>query len=126
MRPCPAVARDWTDLFVTGEPTAAAGEQEQEQDAERKRGFFSRLRENMTKTRQALGADYGEVLQAFAKSAGNSGGRGSASNDVPPAYLGSGVRRAVPLAKTDPGLSHVGTADRRRSVRRSYAEDWNR
>ena len=57
MRPCPAVARDWTDLFVTGEPTPAAGEQEQEQDAERKRGFFSRLRENMTKTRQALGAE---------------------------------------------------------------------
>ena len=49
------MTRGWTDLFVTGEP--AAGEQEPEQEAERSRGFFSRLRENMAKTRQALGAE---------------------------------------------------------------------
>jgi fused signal recognition particle receptor len=50
------VARRWDELFVTGEPAgdARAGEEEPE---ERRTGFFSRLRENLTKTRQALGAE---------------------------------------------------------------------
>jgi fused signal recognition particle receptor len=49
------MARSWHDLFRTGEdppPEAVA-----EEEPERRRGFFSRLRENMTKTRQALGAE---------------------------------------------------------------------
>src|SRR5215212_364530 len=50
------MARSWRDLFVTGEPDAPAddvtGEGEQEP-----RGFFRRLRDNMSKTRQALGAE---------------------------------------------------------------------
>ena len=50
------MAREWNELFVTGVPVAAA-EEEPEQDRERSRGFFSRLRENMSKTRQALGAE---------------------------------------------------------------------
>ncbi len=49
------MARDWNELFLTGEPTPAA-EPADEQE-ERRRGFFSRLRENMSKTRQALGAE---------------------------------------------------------------------
>jgi fused signal recognition particle receptor len=47
------VARTWQELFDTGEPPAA----EPEQDEPERRGFFSRLRENMSKTRQALGAE---------------------------------------------------------------------
>jgi fused signal recognition particle receptor len=48
------VARGWHDLFKTGEPAPA--EPEDEQPGERS-GFFRRLRENMSKTRQALGAE---------------------------------------------------------------------
>jgi fused signal recognition particle receptor len=48
------MARDWRELFVTGEdPPAADGEPE----PERRRGLFARLRENMAKSRQALGAE---------------------------------------------------------------------
>jgi fused signal recognition particle receptor len=48
------MARSWHDLFVTGEeaPPEAVAEDEPE-----RRGFFGRLRENMSKTRQALGAE---------------------------------------------------------------------
>jgi fused signal recognition particle receptor len=48
------MARSWHDLFVTGEeaPPEAAAEQ-----PEQRGGFFRRLRENMSKTRQALGAE---------------------------------------------------------------------
>ena len=48
------MARAWHELFLTGEdpPPGAATEEEPE-----RRGFFRRLRENMSKTRQALGAE---------------------------------------------------------------------
>ncbi|HWI75231.1 MAG TPA: signal recognition particle-docking protein FtsY [Baekduia sp.] len=50
------MARDWRDLFLTGDDTdggpAAAGEDADQ--PERRRGFFRRLRENMAKTREAL------------------------------------------------------------------------
>ncbi len=48
--------REWSELFVTGREAPAAEDGENGGD-ERKRGFFGRLRENMTKTRQALGAE---------------------------------------------------------------------
>ena len=58
------MARDWRDLFVTGDDGAAA-----DTDAgseERRRGLFSRLRENMAKTRQALGAElHSSVFQTL-------------------------------------------------------------
>jgi fused signal recognition particle receptor len=53
------VPRDWSDLFIIGEQTAGndpgggAGE---------RRGFFRRLRENLTKTRQALGGEIRATL----------------------------------------------------------------
>src|SRR4051812_4219668 len=47
------MARDWHDLFITGEERAAAPAESDE----RKRGFFRRLRQNLSKTRQALGAE---------------------------------------------------------------------
>jgi fused signal recognition particle receptor len=55
------VARDWSDLFITGE-AAAHGEAEPTEGAERKRGLFRRLRENLTKTRQALGGELQATL----------------------------------------------------------------
>ncbi len=49
------MARGWNELFITGEPAPeTAGEQE---EPEQRGGFFRRLRENMSKTRQALGAE---------------------------------------------------------------------
>ena len=48
------MTRSWHDLFLTGEDAPPAGEPETEPE---RRGFFSRLRENMAKTRQALGAE---------------------------------------------------------------------
>ncbi len=51
------MAREWNELFVTGreppEDTEAAGELK----SERQPRFFRRLRENMSKTREALGAE---------------------------------------------------------------------
>ena len=49
----PRVARGWHELFLTGEPAPEAAEPGEE--PEQRGGFFRRLRENMTKTRQALG-----------------------------------------------------------------------
>jgi fused signal recognition particle receptor len=56
-----AVARDWSDLFITGEAVAHV-EAEPVTGAERKRGLFRRLRENLTKTRQALGGELHATL----------------------------------------------------------------
>jgi fused signal recognition particle receptor len=48
------VTRSWHDLFVTGEDAPPVTEPESEPE---RGGFFRRLRENMSKTRQALGAE---------------------------------------------------------------------
>ena len=52
--------RDWTDVFITGDgaTVAAAGVEEPEQ----RRGFFRRLRENLSKTREALSAEIQATL----------------------------------------------------------------
>jgi fused signal recognition particle receptor len=55
------VARDWRELFITGENGAAPEPAPEEQSA-RRRGFFSRLRENMSKTRTALAAEVQATL----------------------------------------------------------------
>jgi fused signal recognition particle receptor len=55
------VARDWSDLFITGESLSDGGVPEA--DGERRRGgFFKRLRENLSKTRQALGSEIQATL----------------------------------------------------------------
>jgi fused signal recognition particle receptor len=52
------MARDWSDLFVVGgEPIARASEDAEASAEQPRRGFFRRLRENMSKTREALGAE---------------------------------------------------------------------
>jgi fused signal recognition particle receptor len=55
------MAHDWTDLFLLdGGPPAA--EVAKEAEPEHRRGFFRRLRENMSKTRAALGAEVHATL----------------------------------------------------------------
>src|SRR4051812_15346911 len=59
---CPtAMARDWGELFIT-EDGAAARLHEEAEEPERRRGFFRRLRENMSKTRDALQAEVQATL----------------------------------------------------------------
>src|SRR3954452_4694432 len=55
------MAHDWTELFILdgGAPADAVAE---EAEPERRRGFFRRLRENMSKTRAALGAEIQATL----------------------------------------------------------------
>ena len=48
------MARSWQELFDTGEEAPAAPVQDESED---RQGFFGRLRQNMSKTRQALGAE---------------------------------------------------------------------
>ena len=55
------MAREWSELFLTGEDRVPEAEdevsEEGEEDGEKRGGFVRRLRENLTKTRQALGAE---------------------------------------------------------------------
>jgi fused signal recognition particle receptor len=50
------VTRTWHELFVLGDD-APPPPAETEEEAPKRRGFFRRLRENMSKTREALGAE---------------------------------------------------------------------
>ncbi len=54
------MARDWSDLFITDAP--AGGEAGSVAAAEPKRGLFGRLRENLSKTREALGGEIQATL----------------------------------------------------------------
>jgi fused signal recognition particle receptor len=66
------VARDWSELFITGERSGPkeAGAAQDAQDGARsggsrgpeRRGLFRRLRESMAKTRQALGSEIQATL----------------------------------------------------------------
>ena len=55
------MARDWNDLFITGGATGS-GEAEPAAGSEQKRGLLRRLRENLSKTRQALGGELQATL----------------------------------------------------------------
>jgi fused signal recognition particle receptor len=55
--------RDWSDVFITGDGAGAgAGTAAAEPEPEKRRGFFRRLRNNLSKTRQALGAEIQATL----------------------------------------------------------------
>src|SRR5215208_773557 len=56
----PAMAKTWQDVFITADGAAPAAESEAE--PEQRRGFFRRLRENLSKSREALG---GELRATF-------------------------------------------------------------
>src|SRR3954471_18844650 len=53
------MARSWRELFITNgaEPGESAGGESDGEPAEERRGVFRRLRENMSKSREALGAE---------------------------------------------------------------------
>ena len=53
------MAREWNELFLTGgdPPETAEDDDDGGEQTERRAGFVRRLRENLTKTRQALGAE---------------------------------------------------------------------
>lgn len=55
------MARDWRDLFIVDSARVAEGSDEPVQE-ERRRGMFRRLRENLSKTREALGAEVRATL----------------------------------------------------------------
>ena len=57
------MARDWSDLFITdGARPAPAPRPRRRDEPARKRGFFKRLRTNLSKTREALGAEIQATL----------------------------------------------------------------
>jgi fused signal recognition particle receptor len=56
------MAREWRDLFITGTPLPAPAPEGTEEEGTRRRGFFRRLRENMSKTREALQAEVQATL----------------------------------------------------------------
>ncbi|MDX6718550.1 MAG: fused signal recognition particle receptor [Solirubrobacteraceae bacterium] len=56
------MARDWTDLFITDGPKPGAAAAGAAEEPERKRGFLKRLRRNLSKTREALGAEIQATL----------------------------------------------------------------
>jgi fused signal recognition particle receptor len=58
------MARDWNDLFITDGALGVAAEAPQAaaEEPRRGRGLFRRLRENMSKTREALGAEIQATL----------------------------------------------------------------
>jgi fused signal recognition particle receptor len=53
------VPRDWSELFITDAPV---GEESSTASAQPKRGLFRRLRENLAKTREALGGEIQATL----------------------------------------------------------------
>ena len=57
-----AMARDWTDLFITRDGGVATAEADTPERQEQRRGFFRRLRENMRKTREALTSELQATL----------------------------------------------------------------
>ena len=54
--------REWHDLVLTGTPLPAFAPENTEEGGTRRRGFFRRLRENMSKTREALQAEVQATL----------------------------------------------------------------
>jgi fused signal recognition particle receptor len=49
--------RDWSDLFIGGSSAAPREKADDEEGSQRRRGLWRRLRENLSKTRQALGSE---------------------------------------------------------------------
>jgi len=56
------MARDWPDLFITDGARPVSAAVAVAEEPERKRGFFRKLRENLSKTREALGAEIQATL----------------------------------------------------------------
>src|SRR5580700_3429953 len=54
--------RDWSELFIADGPIQASVQTRSGEGGERRRGLFKRLRENLSKTRQALGSEIQATL----------------------------------------------------------------
>ena len=54
--------RDWRDVFITADGAAAGAAEFADEGPEQRRGFFRRLRENLSKTRVALQAEVQATL----------------------------------------------------------------
>jgi fused signal recognition particle receptor len=54
--------RDWSELFITDGQQSAPSQEQAGEGGERRRGLFKRLRENLSKTRQALGSEIQATL----------------------------------------------------------------
>ncbi len=54
--------RDWNDVFLIDGPARPAAQDPGEQASEQRRGFMRRLRENLSKTREALAAEVQATL----------------------------------------------------------------
>jgi fused signal recognition particle receptor len=54
--------REWSDLFITSAASAEVASEDSSKGGERRDGFFRRLRENLSKTRQALGSEIQATL----------------------------------------------------------------
>ena len=56
------MARDWSDLFITAGPASGEGSADGAEEGRRRPGLLRRLRESMSKTRQALGSEIQATL----------------------------------------------------------------
>ncbi len=56
------MARDWSDLFITAGPAGGESPGEGSEEGRRRPGLIRRLRESMSKTRQALGSEIQATL----------------------------------------------------------------
>jgi fused signal recognition particle receptor len=56
------MAREWTDLFIVDEARARVAVASQAEEPEKRGRFFKRLRQNLKKTREALGAELTQTL----------------------------------------------------------------
>jgi|HubBroStandDraft_3_1064219.scaffolds.fasta_scaffold17291_2 fused signal recognition particle receptor len=56
------MSRDWAELFVTDASSGSGAAEGPPEGGERRRGLFRRLRENLSKTRQALGSEIQATL----------------------------------------------------------------
>lgn len=54
--------REWADLFIADASAARPGEAQAGDDGEQRRGLWRRLRENLSRTRQALGSEIHATL----------------------------------------------------------------
>jgi fused signal recognition particle receptor len=58
------MSRDWSELFIADGPSGGGEASQPSEGKERRRGLFRRLRENLSKTRQALGSEIQATLFA--------------------------------------------------------------
>ncbi|HEX5307465.1 MAG TPA: signal recognition particle-docking protein FtsY, partial [Solirubrobacteraceae bacterium] len=56
------MGREWADLFLTEQSAGQQARTSQDAGKERGGGLFRRLRENLSKTRQALGSEIQATL----------------------------------------------------------------